>query len=356
MRKELALLCQSPKETIEEKAIESSSRLITALRQYPVETCIVHFPVFGLEIFPDSFEINVGNVVIYSLKSFPKETESNRWFRYYLAEEASANAGLTEKPLDQESVCWAKAIVQANKHDLNRIHLEGARLVRESLALLALFFFACPDRDYPKSIYVDREPLLDIGNIELVQREICVIEDSINGKPHPGVVETISRKAEPYLINDRVIDAFRTKGFHDCAEVLRKKTLNPLDVRIRKALDYFSYGMQARNIFQRYVTYIAGLEALLLSEHDRRGAGKKISKRASYLLRDEPKKRKEFASLVDWLYGLRCDIVHGELPSAVEVESGLMYLRRVLYSLLKRLVTGAERFATVDDIVQFMRQ
>jgi len=68
VRREVARLYQSPRSMIEKESLRSASPLIHELSNYPVETCRINFPVFGLEIFPHWFEINIGNVVIYCLR------------------------------------------------------------------------------------------------------------------------------------------------------------------------------------------------------------------------------------------------------------------------------------------------
>jgi len=98
--------------------------------------------------------------------------------------------------------------------------------------------------------------------------------------------------------------------------------------------------------------YVTGLEALLLRQNETRGVTRKLSKRVSCLLASDDKKRQQLFLLMKQLYKLRCDIVHGETASTVQIEDALDYVRWFLYAVVKRLVTGPENFASIDEIAE----
>lgn len=356
--RELLALGRLPNVAIVKNANESAHKVLQQLLNYPVETCKVNFPVFGLEVIPSSFEIDIGDVVIYDIRSPHKETECSKWLQDYSSSVLASdlNVNLEGKSVPRGSFCWAKATIQANRNDANRLRQEGARLIRESLALLCLFVFAYPRKDPRRQLHWVQEPMLDISNVELAHREGYVTEFMIDGQYRSSLSTYGSaRNIAPYSISCSVVNAFAKEGFQACGEVLGKQNPNQLEMRVRKALDYFSIGMQTFNVFQRYVMYTASLEALLMKENEL-GVARKLPKRASWLLESDQKKRDQLHSLVSWAYGIRCDIVHGESPSTVLAEEGLRYLRFVLYSIVKRLVTGSEHFTSVDDIVEWVKR
>lgn len=254
--RELLALSHLPSKTIVKSASESARKVLQQLANYPVQTCKVNFPVFGLEVVPSSFEINIGDVVIYDIRSPHKETECGKWFQDYSSSVLASdlNVNLEGKSVPGGSFCWARATIQANRNDANRLRQEGTRLIRESLALLCLFVFAYPRIELGRSLYLHNQPMLDISNVELADREGHVTEMLIDGQYKLSLSTYGSaRNIAPYSISYSVVNAFAREGFRACGEILGKQNPSQLEMRVRKALDYFSIGMQTLNVFQRYV-------------------------------------------------------------------------------------------------------
>jgi hypothetical protein len=191
--------------------------------------------------------------------------------------------------------------------------------------------------------------------VRYIDRWCCVVEHSVDEQYDAYPLFGWERQIDRYHISDDVLSSFKKEGFDGCCRILQRTTSRPIDIRIRRALEYFGYGMGMDNIHQRYVTYVASLEALLLGDNERRGIDRKLSYRISCLLEQDASKRERLRGSIEWLYGLRCRIVHGASPAPAEVAVGLTSLRWALYSLLRRLATNPDNFSSVDDIAKWTK-
>jgi hypothetical protein len=356
IREEVTTLSGGSRHTIETDTVKSARRLLSKLVSYPVESSTVNVPVFGLELWPYWLEFQVGDVLIYCIASTPHETESGRWFNYVDPEELRKEFDFESEGVEPSwgSNYWAKTTILANDGDSDRLHSEVTRRVRESLALLALFVFAYPKDDYRRTMYLDLEPILSMNEVKYDDRWRHVVETSVNGQYQACPLCSWERRVDPYLISHDVLESFKKEGFDACCDVLRRNTPRPITIRIGRALEYFYYGMEMPNVYMRYLSYVSGLEALLLAENERRFNESILSKRVSCLLETDAAKRKQLRSHTKWLYDIRCNIVHGASPAPVEVWEGLRSARWVLYSLIRRLATGKENFSSVEEVVKWV--
>jgi hypothetical protein len=84
---------------------------------------------------------------------------------------------------------------------------------------------------------------------------------------------------------------------------------------------------------QRFVMLVTALEAVLLSEKDREGKLRKLSKQTVGLL------GKKFVDIRS-LYDLRSRIVHGSFPREIEIDAAIPRVEYILYHIIRRLLSG----------------
>ena len=356
LKKEISDLVTLPKENVEVNSKSSANKLIQEFLNYPVEDCKIDLPVYGLQLDPARFVIDLEDVVIYSL-TLNLKSELTRWL------DKLGNEDIKRLNLESNSIletdptglpCRAKAIIRANRNDHVRIYSEGLKLVNNTLALLALFIHAIPSKDPGRRAHLLLPPVLDTINVQFVRGHEYILELDLDGKYWAGPGGSHERKGETLIMTEKRLASFRKEGLNDCMKAITSRNPNPLQKRMRRAIEYSGFGMRTPDVMLRFVLYVSGLEALLLKENERRGIVKNLSNRIAWLLGSSEEGRETLVSHTKELYRLRCDIVHGDLVDPIQVEGYLPYLHWLLFAVLKRLAKGRDRFTSVEDVAKWV--
>lgn len=351
-------LAESPKELILENTNKIASQVIIDLLTYPVEECVINIPIYGLHLSPSTFEINIGNVTIYSLgtSQTPNPAKWQDQISNEEIERMNSFLGVKNGNMPGGTDCWARVIVRANREDDDRQTSEGKRLVGEAIALLGLFMYSVPSSGDRFAVHSRFPPVFDTHDVRFSQTIGYIIELDINGKYWASTGGESKMVTQPYHITPELKNAFDKEGFEACSNALKASEPAPLLERIRRGLEYYSLAMRTPNIIQRYITCISALEALILKEDERESKGSKLSNRITWLLGQKPEEREKILSDFEDLYDSRFELVHGELRSAIQAEEMLPDVEWFLFSILRRLVIGLEQFTSVGDLAIWARR
>ena len=122
--------------------------------------------------------------------------------------------------------------------------------------------------------------------------------------------------------------------------------INEGDSRFNVAQRRLSLGIGRKSLEDRLIDYMIGLEALYLSDGNQE-LSFRLSLRMSFLLRTDPKERKETYKFAKKMYQTRSNIVHGNKYSLIE--NDISKLEGLLRESLKLCILDKNYFSTDRD-------